>query len=218
MSLHTLALQKTIFENLAYTPISDGNAAFFNNARVVNGIMTEWLADGVRSGDIIRPSGSDKDYFIETVLSSEVIRLTEVFEEPSCEGAYIIQRDALPLLSIAETPVPVYDLVPEENDANTFPYVTINDIQATNISPKDFDMHEYVVNIMAWSNQRGSAEVRYLDSQIYDLLNRKNPDIYNSCIADINHEFQTTVIESDGITLHSVNRFRVIVQDDTRRS
>ena len=218
MALHTLALQKTIFETLAYMPVSDGVAAFSTDNTLVRGVMTEWLADGVRTGDIIRPARTDKNYYVQTVLNSERIQLTENFTEVPYKGNYVILRDELPLLSINSTPVPVYDLVPEEDDANKFPYVTINDIQATNVSPKDFDMHEYVVNIMAWSNQRGSAEVRYIDSQIYDLLNRKNPYIYNSCIADINHEFQTTVIEADGITLHSVNRFRFIVQDDTRRS
>lgn len=218
MALHTLALQKTLFEILAFTPISDGTCVFLPNQNGVVGKRTEWLSDGVQTGDIIRPDGTDRNYYVSTVYNSELLVLTEPYAGERYEGPYMIYRDERRLKSINETPVPVYDLVPEELDDNDFPYVTINDIQATNISPKDFDMHEYTVNIMAWSNQRGSAELRYIDAQVYDILNRKNPDIYNSCIADINHEFQTMVIEDDGLTLHSINRFRFIVQDDTRRS
>ncbi len=216
MSLHIFALQRTLFENLRYESYSEGTAQFRKGADGVTASSgVDFFEAGVKAGDFIRVVGTNKNYEIKTVILSTFLTLTKPFEEDSALNVpFVVLKKELPIEGLHGRKLTgVFNYV-EENRA--FPYVVIGDVQATNVSPKDFDMHECVVTIYAWSDERGYAEVKYIDEQIYELLNDKNPYIYNSCIAYIRHEFSTVRTEQDGLTIQSINRYRIWVQDQTR--
>ena len=51
----------------------------------------------------------------------------------------------------------VFDDVPE---GTAYPYIVIGDDTATNISAKDKDIHEHVLNIHIWSQYRGKRDIK----------------------------------------------------------
>ena len=105
----------------------------------------------------------------------------------------------------------VFDDVPE---GTAYPYVVIGEETATNIGTKDKDMHEYTQTIHVWSQYRGMRDVKEIMEQIYTLLNDYSITVSGASAITLRHEFQTVLLEDDGITRHGIMRFRVVVSDN----
>jgi len=105
----------------------------------------------------------------------------------------------------------VFDDVPE---GTAYPYVVMGEETATNIGVKDKDMHEYTQTIHVWSQYRGMKDVKEIMEQIYTLLNDYSITVSGASAITLRHEFQTVLLEDDGITRHGIMRFRVVVSDN----
>ena len=105
----------------------------------------------------------------------------------------------------------VFDDVPE---GTAYPYVVMGEETATNIGVKDKDMHEYTQTIHVWSQYRGMRDVKEIMEQIYTLLNDYSITVSGASAITLRHEFQTVLLEDDGITRHGIMRFRVVVSDN----
>lgn len=104
----------------------------------------------------------------------------------------------------------VYDDVPE---GSSFPYITIGDDTAINAGSKSLDGIEYTLTLHVWSQYRGRKEVKEIMQRMYELLHDSDINVENANLVNIRQEFETSLVDSDGITRHGVMRFRAVVFD-----
>ena len=104
----------------------------------------------------------------------------------------------------------VFDDVPENT---AYPYIVIGEETATNIDTKDKDAHEHTLTIHVWSQYRGRKEIKNIMSSVYTTLHNASITVSGASLVNIRHEFERTLLESDGITRHGVIRFRAVVFD-----
>tara|TARA_B100000524_G_C23416646_1_gene286345 strand:- start:75 stop:485 length:411 start_codon:yes stop_codon:yes gene_type:complete len=104
----------------------------------------------------------------------------------------------------------VYDDVPE---GTAYPYIVIGEETAIPTGAKDTDGHEHTLTFHVWSQYRGRKEIKQIMEQIYTILHNVAISITGATLVNIRHEFERTLLESDGITRHGVIRFRAVVFD-----
>lgn len=105
----------------------------------------------------------------------------------------------------------VFDDVPE---GTVYPYVVIGEETATNFGTKDKDANEHTLTMHVWSQYRGRKEIKNIMSQLYTSLHNSAINLSGATLVNIRHEFEQTLLESDGITRHGVMRFRAVVFDN----
>jgi len=107
--------------------------------------------------------------------------------------------------------VSVFDHVPQDNF--DYPYVRIDPLS---LSGADTDLEtgfSASVQIVAFSQYRGSKEAAELNQSIYNSLNRYSmPDTASYGISAITQEFSTIALESDGETRQSIQRFNILFE------
>lgn len=108
--------------------------------------------------------------------------------------------------------VPVYDHVPQ--DSENFPYVQIGNDTFIDYSGDDFVGMDGDLNIHTWSSYKGKKEIKALQNEIYNLLNRADLTIIGYNVINIEQVYSNTFLESDGITRHGVQRYRVLITKD----
>ena len=104
----------------------------------------------------------------------------------------------------------VYDDVPE---GATYPYVVIGEQTAVNFGSKTLDGLEYTLTIHVWSQYRGRKEAKEIMEKIYDVLHESSLSVTGASLVNLRQEFETSLVDSDGITRHGVMRFRAVVFD-----
>jgi hypothetical protein len=105
----------------------------------------------------------------------------------------------------------VYDDVPE---GTAYPYVVLGEDTGINFGSKTLDGLEYTLTIHAWSQYRGRKEVKEIMEAIYDALHDASLSVTDATLVNIRQEFETTLMDADGLTRHGVMRFRAVVFDD----
>jgi hypothetical protein len=107
---------------------------------------------------------------------------------------------------------PVYDHVIQ---STPYPYVVIGEDNFNDWSTDDKDGFEATVNLHVWdrpegsTGQRGKAVTKEIQGQIYDILQRSNFPIGDYGNPGMSFEYSDVFMDSDGITYHGVQRFRV---------
>lgn len=104
----------------------------------------------------------------------------------------------------------VFDDVPEET---AYPYIVIGEETAIDGSAKDKDIFEHTLTIHIWSQYRGRRDIKEIMKQVHDLLHDSALSVSGASMVNMRQEFQTTLLEGDGITRHGVMRFRAVVSD-----
>ncbi len=105
----------------------------------------------------------------------------------------------------------VFDDVPENT---AYPYIKIGEETSTNIATKTLDANEHTITIHVWSQYRGGfRDVKVIMQQIFTELHNSDITVSGASLVNIRHEFETVLLEQDGITRHGVMRFRVVVFD-----
>lgn len=105
----------------------------------------------------------------------------------------------------------VFDNVPQ--DHKTFPYVRIDPIASENNDVDDKNGFNATINIIGFSRYRGSKEVKDLNNDIYNALHRWDfPDTTTYSISSIHQDISSIVMESDGQTRQSIQRFNIIFE------
>jgi len=105
----------------------------------------------------------------------------------------------------------VYDDVPE---GTAYPYVVIGDDTAVNSGSKTIDGNEHTLNIHVWSRYRGKKEAVEIMERIYTLLHNVDISLSGASLINIRQEFNTVLVDADGITRHGIIRFRAVVFDE----
>ncbi len=106
-------------------------------------------------------------------------------------------------------PARVYDMVPADA---AFPYLTLGDATLNVFDTKDSTGFEQTVVLHAWSRARGRKETKDILQAVYDCLHRAELTVSGARFVDCALQSGAIGIEKDGLTLHGVMRFRVVVQ------
>jgi hypothetical protein len=106
--------------------------------------------------------------------------------------------------------VPVYDDVPDNALA---PYIVIGDDTMIEYDADQVLGFESTVTIHTWSTYRGRSEVKSLMGLIYDALHRAEFTIQGYNLIGCDCEYSETFLESDGVTRHGVQRFRILIRE-----
>ena len=114
------------------------------------------------------------------------------------------------ITGVSGSAVSVYDDVPE---GSSYPYIVIGDETSNNISTKGKDAREHTLTIHVWSQYRGRKEIKTIMQDIYSNLHDNDISVTGASLVNLKQEFETTLIETDGITRHGVIRFRAVVFD-----
>ena len=104
----------------------------------------------------------------------------------------------------------VFTHVPQ--DLNTYPYVVLFD---TDLNGDDNDCNlgfDGVLNIHSWSDQRDMTAIGNIQKAIYDVLHHGEFSMTGYSLVELAQEFSTILRDPDGITLHGVQRYRIILQ------
>lgn len=125
--------------------------------------------------------------------------------------AYNLQK-ALYAAVVAAVPtaVKVYDDVP---DNAVEPFVRIGEMTAV---PWDTDSSfgsEDTVTIHSWSVYRGAKEVKDIMSVIKAALHEQDLSAFGLKIVMVVLEYTEVIVESDGLTRHGVQRFRILMEE-----
>jgi hypothetical protein len=107
--------------------------------------------------------------------------------------------------------VSVFDDVPQ--DIYNFPYVRIDPLTLNEADTDNETGFNATVQIIAFSQSKGSKEIADLSTQIYNSLHRfAMPDTASFGISTVHQEFSTIALESDGLTRQSIQRFNIIFE------
>ena len=104
----------------------------------------------------------------------------------------------------------VFDDVPQ---GTAYPYVVVGEETAIDVSSKDKDIFEHTLTIHVWSQYRGRRDIKVIMKQVHDILHESSLTVSGGSMVNMRQEFQTTLLEGDGITRHGVIRFRAVVSD-----
>jgi hypothetical protein len=104
----------------------------------------------------------------------------------------------------------VYDNVPDNAVA---PYVVIGDDTFVQMDTDLIVGFEATVTIHSWSKYRCRAEVKTIMGNIYDALHRAEFTVQGYNLLGCDCEYSETFLESDGVTRHGVQRFRILIRE-----
>lgn len=100
-------------------------------------------------------------------------------------------------------------------DNTTARYVVIGDDTHIEWDTDGDTGFESTVTIHSWDNDsasRGLLAIKVLMGQVYSALHRAELTIAGYNFTGCEFEFSETFVESDGVTRHGVQRFRILVE------
>ena len=110
----------------------------------------------------------------------------------------------------------VYDSVPQATDPGSsaaFPFVTIGE-DTVNEWDTDTELGaDLTITIHVWSRYRGRKETKDIQGAICGILHRANLTISGYNLVGIDWLNSQSFMDSDGLTRHGVQTFRVTIED-----
>ncbi|MCH2548123.1 MAG: DUF3168 domain-containing protein [Alphaproteobacteria bacterium] len=103
----------------------------------------------------------------------------------------------------------VFDHVPPNT---AYPYVTLGDMRANNVSSIDSVMSRMDITINVYSRSRGRKQVNDIMQQIYALLHGEEPSIVGHNVINLRYMTSDIEQERDGLTYRGRIRFEAFVQ------
>ena len=97
---------------------------------------------------------------------------------------------------------------------NAYPYVVVYDIDLSNDDNDATLAFDGVINIHTWTDDRNISTVGNIMQAVYNALNRIDFAMNGYSLIDLTQENETVLRDPDGITLHGVQRLRIILQAD----
>lgn len=111
----------------------------------------------------------------------------------------------------AATAAGVYDHVPDGTADDTFPYVTLNDLQALDASTKTYVGQEIMANLHVWSRYSGNKEIQDIFAALRTALHNATLAVTGATAAVCRYEASNITLDPDGRTRHGVQRFKIIL-------
>jgi hypothetical protein len=106
--------------------------------------------------------------------------------------------------------IAVYDDVPDNAAA---PYVVIGDDTFVEFDSDGATGFDATVTVHSWSTYRGRSQVKDIMGAIYAALHRAEFTVTGYNLVGCDCEFSETFLESDGVTRHGVQRFRILIRE-----
>lgn len=100
----------------------------------------------------------------------------------------------------------IYDDVPQ---GTNMPYITIGDDQAADYSTDGESGTQASIVVHTWSTYSGKLELKTMQDAVYNALHRANLIVTGYNVLGVDFEYADSMVESDGITRHGVQRFRI---------
>lgn len=128
-----------------------------------------------------------------------------------------IQRTIFDKLT-TDLSVPVYDHVPQAadpSDDSAFPFVTVGEDTFTPFDTDNSIGFTVECTIHVWSRKRGRKETKEIQTEIYNSLHRAELTVTGYHCIGIDHIFADSAMEPDTITRHGVQRFTVLLDEDS---
>lgn len=94
-----------------------------------------------------------------------------------------------------------------------YPWVTIFGIESNQFDNDATLGFDSTMTVHSWSNQRDMAEINNIKAAIYNVLHNNDLTYTGYSNVEFCQEFETTLRDPDGITLHGVQRFKIIMQE-----
>ena len=115
---------------------------------------------------------------------------------------------------LAEGAEGVRDHVPQ---ASAFPYLVVGETTARPFDFKDEGGKteggmDQQVTIHTWSRQRGLQETKAIMAAVVAALDRQSLTVSGHDLVDIRFVFSQSLLDTDGLTRHGVQRFQVLTQ------
>ena len=104
----------------------------------------------------------------------------------------------------------VFTHVPQ--DLESYPYVVLFE---AGLDGDDNDCNlgfDGTLTLHSWSDQRDMAVIGNIQKAIYDVLHHADLSMTGYTLVELHQEFSTILRDPDGITLHGVQRYRIILQ------
>ena len=95
---------------------------------------------------------------------------------------------------------------------NSYPYVVVYDIDLSSDNNDATLAFNGVVNIHSWSDDRDISTVGNVMQAVYNALHRIDFSMNGYSLIDIMQQNEIVLRDPDGITLHGVQRLRIILQ------
>lgn len=106
----------------------------------------------------------------------------------------------------------VFTHVPQDL-GEAYPWVTIYSVESNQFDNDATLGFDCSMTVHSWSNIRDMGSIETIKQAIYNVLHNNTLAFDGFCSVEYCQEFQTTLRDSDGITLHGVQRFKIIVQE-----
>lgn len=125
------------------------------------------------------------------------------------EAVYGALTSSTAVQGLLGSPARVYDMVPP---SATFPYATLGDVVVKEYDTKDQTGFEQSLTLHVWSRYRGRKELKQIIQTIYDVLHNAVLSVAGANVVSCQFQSASTLQENDGLTLHGILRYRIIVQ------
>ncbi len=127
------------------------------------------------------------------------------------EAVYGALTSSVDVQELLGNPARIYDVAPP---AANYPYVTLGDVVVKEYDTKDQTGFEQWLTLHVWSRYRGRKELKRIIQAIYDVLHRAPLTVTGANGVSCQFVSASTAQENDGLTLHGILRYRIIVQHE----
>jgi hypothetical protein len=103
----------------------------------------------------------------------------------------------------------VYDHVPAKT---AYPYVTIGDMRATDVSAVETQLVQMQCALHLYSRERGRKEISTIMQRLHDLLHDTQLSMASYSMIRMHYAGSQIAQERDGLTYHGQMRFEVMLQ------
>lgn len=107
----------------------------------------------------------------------------------------------------------VFTHVPQDLDED-YPWITIYGVESNQFDNDATLGFSGTMTVHSWSVERSMKPINDLKTAIYNALHNQSFTYTGYCEVEFCQEFTTTLRDPDGITLHGVQRFKFIMQED----
>lgn len=119
--------------------------------------------------------------------------------------------------AITNAVVGIYDNPQQVTDPDNnalFPIITIGDDQL-NAFDTDTELGtDAIVTVHTWTRASNFYSCKLIQDMIYQTLHRATIAVNDSILIDCMAELQTVARDPDGVTIHGVQQFKVLYQED----